>query len=303
MSTTETHHGLFVYDTDETFAGRAERYLLNGLERGRAVLAVTCAAKQELLHDTLGSAAKRIAFANPADVYARPETALARYDQLIRRSLHTGGPDFSVYGEFPPFDTQAEWDRWMAYEAILNRAFAGRPVEIMCGYDARAVPGAAMQRAWQCHRDVLTNEWQESPHYREPPDLVRDLTPVPEQLRGLTSLRIGKPRDVRERLAGELSTAGVAADRAGGLVLATGEALSNAERYGNGVRLLRTGRVGESFVCEVCDRGTGFDDPLAGYLPPRSGGSGGAGLWVARQLTERLELFCEPGGFTVRLWI
>jgi anti-sigma regulatory factor (Ser/Thr protein kinase) len=302
VSTAEAHHRLFVYDTDETFADQTERYLLNGLETGQAVLVVISEAKQELLHDALGSAAARIAFADCTAVYTRPELVLARYDGALRRSLYAGGPGFCVYGEFPICDTQAEWDRWMAYEAIVNRVFANRPAEILCGYDTRTVPDAVVQQAWQSHHDVLTDEWQESPHYQDPAVLVRCLTPAPEALHGLKSLPIGEPRALREGLAGELAASGILADRARDLVLAAGEVLSNAQRYGSGVRSLRAGRVGDSFVCEVSDRGSGFDDPLAGYLPPKGRDIEGAGLWVARQLTSRLEVFSEPGGFTVRLW-
>jgi anti-sigma regulatory factor (Ser/Thr protein kinase) len=56
-------------------------------------------------------------------------------------------------------------------------------------------------------------------------------------------------------------------------------------------------------VCEVSDDGPGIDDPLAGFLPPRAGQEGGAGLWVARQLTRQLELVPSPHGFSVRLWV
>jgi hypothetical protein len=54
-------------------------------------------------------------------------------------------------------------------------------------------------------------------------------------------------------------------------------------------------------VCEVIDRGSGFDDPVAGYLAPRPGT--GKDLWVARQLTWRLESFHSPRGFTVTIWL
>ena len=48
-------------------------------------------------------------------------------------------------------------------------------------------------------------------------------------------------------------------------------------------------------------RGDGFEDPAAGYLAPREGI--GAGLWVARQLTWRIEFFDSPTGFTARIWL
>jgi predicted nicotinamide N-methyase len=41
---------------------------------------------------------------------------------------------------------------------------------------------------------------------------------------------------------------------------------------------------------------------LAGYLPPRPGHPGGAGLWVARQMTRRLEMTSSSRGLTTRLW-
>jgi hypothetical protein len=74
------------------------------------------------------------------------------------------------------------------------------------------------------------------------------------------------------------------------MLLAGGEVLANAHRYGGGVRSLRAGRVGDGFVCEISDHGPGLDNPLAGYLPPYPGHREGAGLWVARQATRRLEM-------------
>jgi hypothetical protein len=55
-------------------------------------------------------------------------------------------------------------------------------------------------------------------------------------------------------------------------------------------------------VCEVSDHGPGIEDPLTGYLPPRPGHADGAGVWVARQLTHRLDFLPSPEGLTVRLW-
>jgi hypothetical protein len=43
-------------------------------------------------------------------------------------------------------------------------------------------------------------------------------------------------------------------------------------------------------------------DPLAGYVPPDPGDEHGAGLWVARQLTQQLEIVATPEGAAVRLW-
>jgi anti-sigma regulatory factor (Ser/Thr protein kinase) len=87
------------------------------------------------------------------------------------------------------------------------------------------------------------------------------------------------------------------------MLRAVGEVLANAHRHGGGVRAVRAGRVAQHFVCEVSDHGAGLDDPLAGYLPPHQGHAQGAGLWVVRQLTDRLEMISTSHGLTTRLWI
>jgi anti-sigma regulatory factor (Ser/Thr protein kinase) len=70
---------------------------------------------------------------------------------------------------------------------------------------------------------------------------------------------------------------------------------------GGGIRDVRVGHARGRLVCEVVDRGNGFDDPTAGYLAPRE--ETGSGLWVARQLTWQIEFFRSPAGFPTRMWL
>ena len=302
MSETETRHDLFVYETNAAFEAQVERFAVAGLEADEYVMVVVSAPKQELLRRAFGPAAEYVSFVDSAGVYTRPETAMATLDAAVRGSVEALDPGIRVYGELPVCRTQAEWDGWMTYEAIVNRAFANRPAVLMCGYDARIVPEAVLHQAWQTHRVVLTDVWQISREYEPPEDFVRQVTPPLEQLPGLRAVTIGEG-GLRDRLADELSADGVSEGRARDLLVAAGEVLSNAERYGNGVRALRVGRVGEHFVCEVRDFGSGLDDPLAGFLPPVPLAKRGAGLWIARQLTVRMELNSAADGLTVRLWV
>jgi anti-sigma regulatory factor (Ser/Thr protein kinase) len=85
------------------------------------------------------------------------------------------------------------------------------------------------------------------------------------------------------------------------MLVAATEVAVNAGRHGGGITDVRVGGAHGRFVCEVVDRGRGFDDPVVGYLVPREGI--GAGLWIARQLTWNVEYFQSPRGFTVRLWV
>ena len=123
-----------------------------------------------------------------------------------------------------------------------------------------------------------------------------DAGPLP----GLRSIGFGTDVEAfRERLARELAVAGVPAARVLDMRLAASEVATNAIEHVGGVRDVRVGEVDGRFVCEIVDRGAGFDDPAAGYLAPRHGV--GAGVWIARQLTWDIEFLRAPSGFTARI--
>jgi hypothetical protein len=302
VSETEIRHDLFVYETDAALTAHVERFVVAGLEADEAVMVVASAAKVRLLREAFGSAAELVSFADVSEIYTRPEAAMATFDAVVRRSVDELALGLRVYGELPECRTPAEWNGWIVYEAVVNRVFANRPVVIMCGYDARVIPDEVIRGAWQTHRVVHAGVWQLSPDYEEPEVVVRNLAPAFEELPELRSLPIEGGR-LHEHLADELATESVSEARARDLLVAAREVISNAELYGGGVRALRVGRVGEHVVCEVSDAGNGLDDPLAGYLPPPPLAPHGAGLWVARQLTARLDLRSTPEGLTVQLWI
>jgi len=121
------------------------------------------------------------------------------------------------------------------------------------------------------------------------------------ELDGSTLPSLSGAEDLREQLARELAADKISEAQSLDLLLAATEVANNAIQYGGGIREVRVGRARGRFVCEIVDRGDGFDDPAAGYLAPREGI--GAGLWVARQLTWRIEFFHSPAGFTTRIWL
>jgi anti-sigma regulatory factor (Ser/Thr protein kinase) len=299
---TETRHDLLVYDADETFIVQVVGYLASGLEAGDSVHVSVTPAKQAMLRRTLAADADQISFLDADAFYARPEDAMAHCDAALPLPQDALDQRVRIYGELPIIRRQVEWAGWITYESIVNRAFADRGATLMCGYDARVVPAQIIEQMRRAHRVVHDGAWHLSQEYEEPEELVRSIEPSFEPLPGLRSLEFQASSELQERLARELSEVQMPPSRARDLLVAAREVLGNAERYGNGVRSLRVGAVDDRFVCEVTDAGDGLDDPLAGYLPPRPLGADPAGLWIARQLTSRLELHTAPDGLTVRLW-
>lgn len=299
-------HALFVYDDDAELVGSAGSFLRHGVERGSATLMVVEDRKSEVLREVLGADGARVQLIDCDTHYTRPEAALADYDATLRRLTHQGAESVCLFAELPRLRTSAAYARWVAYEAIVNRALAHHPVSIVCGYDTRVVPDTVVEEMQRTHPCLLgdRNAIHESPAYGEPAEVVRALTPDPEPVAELEPLALeGDAFTLRRRLRERMEAASVPPADVEEMLLAADEALANAERHGGGVTQLRAGRVDGQFVLEISDRGRGFDDPLAGYLPPRPDRAYGVGLWVARQVTRRLDVIPGPDGLTVRLWI
>jgi anti-sigma regulatory factor (Ser/Thr protein kinase) len=298
------HHNLSVYDDDTDLRARAAPFLQAGIDAGDAVITVVDQRKWALLRGALGPAAEQTSYIDRDAFYTRPEDALFAYDARMRQLVRDGAPRVRVWAEFPVSANREEADAWIAYEAILNHAFAHHPVQLLCGYDAREHAEAVLEGAWRTHPQVLGEAWAENPRYHDPAQVVRALTPDAGPLPDLRALPL--PTDTagfRRVLLEEMAADGVAGPEAQNLLVAAGEIMANARRHGNGARALRVGRVDGRFVCELADHGPGISDPLTGYLPPRPGHGDGAGVWVARQLTDRLEFVSTPEGFATRLWV
>jgi anti-sigma regulatory factor (Ser/Thr protein kinase) len=302
MSANLMRHDLLVHDGETEFAERVMPFLQAGVAEGEVVLAVADDGARSLLQDALGPDRDGVTWIDSSAVYSRPEAALAHYDRTLRTIFHGGARGVRAIAVLPVCDTVAQWQRWIAYEAIVNRALMHHPAWIVCAYDTRVV-----------HADVVEGMRRTHPqdgcacdHYEDPADVVRGLARAPAPASPPSLRSLPRPADApafRTQLSAEMAAAGIEHERARDMLIAASEVFSNADRHGCGLREARAGLVEDRFVCEISDHGAGIDDPLTGYLPPRPDDTGGFGMWVARQTTERMDLEMTPEGMTVRLWI
>jgi anti-sigma regulatory factor (Ser/Thr protein kinase) len=296
-------HEALVIDDDESFVARVAPFLRAGLDEGPTI-AVLNRRHWALLREELGGDAERVSYTDCDDFYIRPIDALAAYDATLREVAAAGSKSVRVTGEIPLGSTRSDWNDWISYEAILNRAFADRPAHVLCVYDTNTLPDTVVETVWLTHPHVVTGGDDVGPDYREPHEIVSALTPVPVPDLQLHSLPVTRSAiEFREVLSAELRGADAPEAKVVDMLVAANEIFDNALRHGNGPTALRAGLVDGWFACEIEDRGPGLDDPLAGYVPPKPGEAGRAGLWIARRLVSRLELIPAKPGLTARLWL
>jgi serine/threonine-protein kinase RsbW len=117
------------------------------------------------------------------------------------------------------------------------------------------------------------------------------------EVRVFQKLTVNAVRAVVSRHAAQ---AGMEASRRNDLVLAVNEIATNSVLHAGGWGVLRVWRDGDSLVCEVADKGGGDWVPCV-PASPRPDQMSGYGLWLARQLCERVEVASAHCGTVVRL--
>jgi anti-sigma regulatory factor (Ser/Thr protein kinase) len=293
-------HNALVYASQDEYLSRAVPFLKEGIEAGEGAVVAHTKPGLAMVREALGPDAEHVRFVDVSSAYTRPARTLAAYHEVWAEQLQETAALRAVADVQFGLDP-AERDLWTGYEAVFNRSFAHLPAWVICSYNANGTPDPIIESVWQTHPEVVTEDgWNASDLFEDPDELLRRLTPDPLPLPDLRSIPFGRDiEEFRERLASELIADGVGEASVLDMLLAATEVAENATQHGGGVKDVRVGQAKGRFVCEIVDRGEGFDDPAAGYLAPQEGV--GAGLWVARQLVWQIDFFRSPAGFTARL--
>jgi serine/threonine-protein kinase RsbW len=84
--------------------------------------------------------------------------------------------------------------------------------------------------------------------------------------------------------------AGLPGSRADDLAFAVNEIASNAIVHGRPPARLRIWLADGELTYEVSDAGDGIKDPRVGQVRPPPGAIGGRGIWLSRQICDRVEI-------------
>jgi anti-sigma regulatory factor (Ser/Thr protein kinase) len=188
------------------------------------------------------------------------------------------------------------------YEMLLNLAFAGSPLSLLCPYDAEGLPGPAVSAAsashpwlYQAGAELRSNDYGQAAagQARLGPPLR-----VPPGARVLSYASDLRP--VRALVAVEAARAGLSGTRRTDLVIAASEVAANTLKHTGGGGVVRVWVTGDEVLCQFDDSGH-IEDPLAGYGRPSGDTPGGQGLWLVNQICDLAEIHTSAVGTTVRL--
>jgi anti-sigma regulatory factor (Ser/Thr protein kinase) len=289
-------HCAVFYDSAWGFVNSVRSFVEHG--GGAPVLIVAPEPSLALLKDYSSDPGARLRLADVTTIGANPAGIIPAIRAFVD-SHHTRAVRCvieALWGGRTP-EQRRETVR---HEALLNQAFLGLPIAILCAYDA-ALAGVA---AAELTHPVLIRDGTRcvstgyDPGRVFPEGYDEPLEPVPG---GAAPLYYRENlRAVRAFASEHARSAGMAVERIRDLIIAVGELVANTYRHTAGGGVLSVWIAGEELICQVRDSGY-IGDPLAGRHPPAPGASGGLGLWVVHQLCDLVEIRTGQGDTCIRL--
>lgn len=297
------HPALFYRGEAEYLAGTVP-FVLAGLAAGDPVAVAVPGAGLALLRAELGADAEQVRMLDMTEAGRNP----GRIIPAVLRAFadaHSGGPVRIIGEPIWPARSELEYPACAQHEALINHAFTGRDVTILCPYDAERLMPEVLADAEATH-PVLVDADGERTSPRYDPDRIvatyNQVLPVsPELVPVLDATTDIEVTMARRLTLDHAAGSGLSRSRAADVALAVTELLTNSIEHGGGRGTLRLWAGHGHVVCEVHDSGT-LTDPLAGRRPARPGHSRGRGLLLVNQIADLVRTHCGAGSTVIRAY-
>ncbi|WP_285639592.1 sensor histidine kinase [Lentzea sp. NBRC 102530] len=312
MTTTETDtgtapraapfvHPAFLYTSDDDYLATLVRFVADGLAGDEPVAVAVPSARLRLLREAVGANGSGVTWLDMTEVGRNPGRIIAS----VLRAFSDSRPDRRVRIVGEPIwsgRTEAEYPACVEHEALINQAFAGREVTIVCPYDVVGLGGNVIADARATHPEV----WEQARRYQSDeyaPEmaLARYNKPLLD-LSEVEEFCVSEPaqlRAARQWAASEGRRHGLGEDRAADLEYIATELVTNSLVHTPEGRCgLRIWRHQDHVACAVSDTGR-LTDPLAGRTPRSPELPGGQGLLLVHRFADLVRVHTTGHGTTI----
>ncbi|MEU8029246.1 anti-sigma factor RsbA family regulatory protein [Streptomyces sp. NPDC049099] len=302
------HPALFYGDAEEYLAGTVP-FVRDALAAGAPVAVAVPGDNLRLIQDALGAEGDAVRFLdmreagrNPGRIIPGVLRAFADAQPSGRRVHIIGEPIWA--GRSP-----AEYPACAQHEALINAAFQGREVTILCPYDTARLDERALADAHATHPVVIPAGGAQRRSETYDPEGVaarynEPLPPAPGDGTGVFTTAFDEDslsavRHLATEHGARLGLAGLGLEN---LALITAELTTNSVLHGGGTGGLTVWAEGGYVLCEVRDKGR-LADPLAGRRPASRDQRGGRGLLLVNLVADLVRVHTGPAGTTVRCYV
>ncbi|WP_203691567.1 anti-sigma factor RsbA family regulatory protein [Streptomyces sp. SID12488] len=296
------HPALFYRGKEQYTAGTVP-FLVEGLAAGEAIAVAVPGPNLELIKAGMGASAAEVTFLDMTEAGRNP----GRIIPGVLRAFADAHPvgRVRIIGE-PIWAGRSaeEYPACVQHEALINAAFHGRDVTILCPYDADGLEPEVLADAYATHPVVIDNGVELTSDAYDPELVVaRYNQPLPYPPgAGYLAFDADALPQARSFAVQEAGQLGLAGGRLQDLMLAVAELTTNSVVHGGGSGTLRIWAESEQIACEVHDRGL-LTDPLAGRRPPARDQLGGRGLMLVHYIADLVRIHTTQDGTTIRFYL
>ncbi|MER7519270.1 anti-sigma factor RsbA family regulatory protein [Streptomyces sp. NPDC126499] len=306
MSTVSTderfvHPALF-YRGDEEYTRQTVGFLREGLASGEPLAVAVPGPNLELIRDGLGAEAEGVLFLDMTDVGRNPGRIIPR----VLRGFADAHPRGRVRIIGEPIwagRSTVEYPACAQHEALINAAFEGRAVTILCPYDEARLDPQVIADARMTHPTLISGGREENSDSYDWEAVVARYNEPLASVAGAAVLPFGGDDlpAARRFAVAQAQRLGLAGQRLSDAELAVAELTTNSVVHGGGRGTLALWSEAGRLVGEVRDGGR-LTDPLAGRRPPEPGQIGGRGLMLVHYVADLVRVHTGDEGTTVRFY-
>ncbi|MET7695941.1 anti-sigma factor RsbA family regulatory protein [Streptomyces sp. NPDC005483] len=308
MSTVTTReafvHPALFYRTEQEYTQQTVAFLSEGLTNGEPMAVAVPGPNLELIKAGLGGDAEGILFLDMTEAGRNPGRIIPK----VLRGFADAHPQGRVRIIGEPIwagRSAVEYPACAQHEALINAAFEGRAVTILCPYDEVRLDPQVIADAKVTHPTLISGEGRESVSSVYDWQAVVDrynqeLVPAPDAV----AFAFGDEDlpAVRQFALAQAMRLGMAGERLMDVELAVAELTTNSVVHGGGHGTLAVWAEQGQLVCEVRDAGR-LTDPLAGRRPREHGQLGGRGLMMVHYVADLVRVHTSDDGTTVRFYL
>ena len=295
------HPALFYRDEQEYLAGTVP-FVLDGLAAGDPVAVAVPPSNLTVLRHALRDAADRVRLLDMTHVGRNP----GRIIPGVLRAFADAWPDRHVRIIGEPIWAErspAEYPACAQHEALINHAFTGRRVTILCPYDTTRLSAATLADARRTHPVLWDAEGERASGSYAPDDVITDYNrPLPPPDGAVVrTVRNGRQLPwLRREVTRDARAAGLPDSRVEDLLLALTELVTNSIEHAGSTATVTVGTRQGHLVCQVTDTGC-LSDPLAGRRTRTADQERGRGLLLVNHVADLVRVHTVEGRTTIEI--
>jgi MEDS: MEthanogen/methylotroph, DcmR Sensory domain/Histidine kinase-like ATPase domain len=306
----ETSHGSFVhpaflYRTEQDYLDCLLPFISDAVVADQPVLVAVPGPNLAVLAQGLGQLAAKVVMADMTEVGRNPSRILG---EVLSRFVekHPAEPVRIIGEPIWPSRSDVEYPACVQHEALINRAFTGRDVTVLCPYDVSQLDPEVIADARRTHPVLWQNGILDHDNAAYAPEAVlarynRPLLSDPTAVR-YTARKLGDLAGARAFAGAYAQWFGVCPDQTADLQLIASELTTASLTRVGGTCRLALWRQDGHVVCEARDDGC-LDDPLAGRRPYDSDSDRGRGLYVVNAVADLVRTYTTADETTIQAYL